>query len=105
MHFTPDAGAVKSCCAGSSFCAACKSAFVRLCDLLKGENNVKKLFIAVATSMLAVLSFAGAAETATLSQNKIFVNGVSQNISAYMIEGNNYFKLRDFAAMEDGTEK
>ena len=66
---------------------------------------LKKLFILVAISMLAVFSFAGAAETATLSQNKIFVNGVSQNISAYMIEGNNYFKLRDFAAMVNGTEK
>lgn len=54
---------------------------------------------------LSMVSIAGGAETATLSQNKIFVDGVAKNISAYMIEGNNYFKLRDFAAIVNGTEK
>lgn len=65
----------------------------------------KKILISVAIGMIASLSFAGAAETADPSQNKIFVNGEAQNISAYMIEGNNYFKLRDFAAIVNGTEK
>lgn len=55
----------------------------------------------------STISIAGGAdiETATVSQNKIFVDGIEQSISAYMIEGNNYFKLRDFAAIVNGTEK
>lgn len=65
----------------------------------------KKLLIAVALGMLTSLPFAGAAKTAAPSQNNIFVDGVAQNVSAYMIEGNNYFKLRDFAVMVNGTKK
>lgn len=65
----------------------------------------KKLLVAVAVGMLTSLPFAGAAESAAPSQNEIFVDGEAQNISAYMIEGNNYFKLRDFAAIVNGTEK
>lgn len=65
----------------------------------------RKISIAAAFSLLTLISFAGAAETAELSQNTILVDGEAQNVSAYMIQGNNYFKLRDFAALVNGTEK
>lgn len=65
----------------------------------------RKTFIASAISLLTFISFAGAAETAELSQNTILVDGEAKSVSAYMIQGNNYFKLRDFAALVNGTEK
>ena len=37
----------------------------------------------------------------TPTQAKLYVNGVLQNITAYNIDGNNYFKLRDLAQMMD----
>ena len=42
---------------------------------------------------------------ATPSQHTITLDGVVQNADAYTIGGNNYFKLRDVAAILSGTDK
>ena len=44
-------------------------------------------------------------QTAQPSTDKLTVNGKSQVPTAYKIGGNNYFKLRDVAAMLNGTSK
>ena len=41
----------------------------------------------------------------TVSSQKLYVNGKEQTLSAYNIAGNNYLKLRDIAALLDGTVK
>lgn len=41
----------------------------------------------------------------TPSESKVLVNGKEINFDAYLIEGNNYFKLRDLAYVVRGTEK
>ena len=40
-----------------------------------------------------------------VSSQKLYVNGKEQTLSAYNIAGNNYLKLRDIAALLDGTTK
>lgn len=40
-----------------------------------------------------------------VSSQKLYVNGKAQTLSAYNIAGNNYLKLRDVAALLDGTVK
>lgn len=37
----------------------------------------------------------------TPTQTKLYVNGILQDVTAYNIDGNNYFKLRDLAQMMD----
>lgn len=44
-------------------------------------------------------------ETASPTDDKLMVNGELQNPTVYKINGNNYFKIRDLAAMLNGTEK
>jgi len=39
------------------------------------------------------------------STHQVYVDGQKVNVAAYVIEGNNYFKLRDIAAVLDGTSK
>lgn len=43
--------------------------------------------------------------TATPNASTIMVNGVKTAFDAYLINGNNYIKLRDFAKAVNGTEK
>lgn len=40
-----------------------------------------------------------------VSSQKLYINGKAQTLSAYNIAGNNYLKLRDVAALLDGTVK
>lgn len=42
---------------------------------------------------------------ATPTNDKLYVDGVLQNATVYKIDGSNYFKLRDIAAMLNGSEK
>lgn len=44
-------------------------------------------------------------ETAMPTNDKLTVNGVLQNPTVYKIGGSNFFKIRDLAAMLNGTEK
>lgn len=43
--------------------------------------------------------------TAQPTASKVLVNGSETSFEAYMIDGNNYFKLRDLAKVVSGTEK
>ena len=60
---------------------------------------------AVCIAALATTIAAGAASTpAKPSSHKIYVDYEQVNVAAYEINGNNYFKLRDLAAILSGTE-
>ena len=60
------------------------------------------LLLALALS-LATAAFAGA-ETAQLSSQKLRFNGADRSdVEKYNIDGSNFFKLRDLAALLDGT--
>ena len=66
----------------------------------------KKRTIAIAAGLSALMmACAGAANTATATPtgNSIYVDGTKVNGAAYMINSNNYFKLRDIAAMVNGS--
>ena len=68
----------------------------------------KKRTLAIAAGLSALMmACAGAANTATATptDNAIYVDGTKVNGAAYMINSNNYFKLRDIAAMVNGSAK
>lgn len=68
----------------------------------------KKRTLAIAAGLSALMmACAGAANTATATPtgNSIYVDGTKVNGAAYMINSNNYFKLRDIAAMVNGSAK
>ena len=72
------------------------------------KQNLRKLLsLALALVMLLGLSaFAAAADdgsTVQVSPQDLYVNGTLILCDKYNIAGNNYFKLRDIAAMLDGT--
>lgn len=49
--------------------------------------------------MMVLLSVCAFAAQVSVSDMKVKVNGVEQTPQAYLIDGNNYFKLRDLAMM------
>lgn len=64
-----------------------------------------KKVITVSILALAVTTTAGAASiTAQVSPHQVYVDGEKANIAAYLIGGNNYYKLRDIAAILSGTD-
>lgn len=64
-----------------------------------------KIMNAVCITALATIIAAGAASTpAKPSTHKIYVDGERANVAAYEINDNNYFKLRDVAAILSGTD-
>lgn len=68
----------------------------------------KKRTLAIAAGLSALMmACAGAANTATATptDNAIYVDGTKVNGAAYMINSNNYFKLRDIAAMVNNSAK
>lgn len=68
----------------------------------------KKRTLAIAAGLSALMmACAGAANTATATPTgcTIYVDGTKVNGAAYMINSNNYFKLRDIAAMVNGSAK
>ena len=65
--------------------------------------NKRTMFMVGAVSA-ALLTSAGAVN-ATPTKNTIYVDGTKVNGAAYMINNNNYFKLRDVAAMVNGSSK
>ena len=69
-----------------------------------GKTDEKEKMIAAAGVSAAMLVAAGAVN-ATPTGNTIYVDGVKVSGAAYMINNNNYFKLRDIAAMVNGTDK
>ena len=68
----------------------------------------KLLSAALAVAMaLSVVPGAFAAETVTASptNDKLTVDGVERNPTVYKIGDSNYFKIRDLAAVLNGTGK
>ncbi len=66
-------------------------------------ETVGHYFITVEASSGAATTPAG--KTATPSATKLMVNGRAVSTDAYTIDGSNYIKLRDLAAMVNGTNK
>lgn len=65
--------------------------------------NKRTMFMIGAVSA-ALLTSAGAVDAKPTSHS-VYVDGKQVNCAAYAINGNNHFKLRDLAAMVNGTEK
>ena len=67
---------------------------------------MKKLFIAMLTGMM-MLTVAAAASMvlAEPSAHNVYVDGQPVKLSIYEIADNNYFKLRDLAALVNQTDK
>lgn len=67
------------------------------------------VLICLIFSLLFSLSFTALAITDSITVNqtnaKVLVNGVATSFEAYIINGNNYFKLRDLAKVVSGTQK
>lgn len=63
------------------------------------------LIIVLVLLLTSLPSAAFAAESATNTASKVTVDGVVKPFSAYNINGNNYFKLRDIAYILSGTSK
>ena len=55
----------------------------------------------LALALLCALCIPACAANVSVSNMKVEVNGYYQGIEAYLIDGNNYFKLRDIAALMD----
>ncbi len=81
------------------------------CELKTGTNifRVDVLSSASATSAKAsyylTINVPTADPKCVVSSQKLYINGKAQTLSAYNIAGNNYLKLRDVAALLDGTVK
>ncbi len=69
-------------------------------------KKTKQITALCALSLTMALGFAttASAATATLSATNLQVDGEAVAVQAYMIDGNNYIKLRDLATMINGTE-
>lgn len=65
--------------------------------------NKRTMFMIGAVS--AALITSAAAADAKPTPHSVYVDGTKVNCAAYEIAGNNYFKLRDIAAMVNGTGK
>ncbi len=64
-----------------------------------------KRFILTVLIVPVFLLYAGATSvTAKPSTHQVYVNGVKADIAAYNIDGNNYYKLRDVAAILNNTK-
>ncbi len=71
---------------------------------------MKKKLLSAALAVVMVLSmvpgaFAAEAVTANPTNDKLTVNGVPQTPTVYKIGSSNYFKIRDVAAVLNGTDK
>lgn len=55
--------------------------------------------------MMMAFIISAFAVNASPTTHSIYVDGVKQNVGVYAINGNNYFKLRDIAAVVNGTSK
>ena len=70
------------------------------------ENTLRKKVLKKAAMLATVASAAPSdMQTAIPSPHAIYVDGAKANVAAYTIGGNNYFKLRDIAAIVNGSEK
>jgi hypothetical protein len=78
---------------------------------MEGIINMKKRILTLAIALIIILGIAAtpALATSTLSANPtastVYVDGAAKAFEAYIINGNNYFKLRDLAYVMNGTAK
>ena len=71
---------------------------------MKKQSKLLSLTLAVILTLgLVVPAAAAEASAANPSTTKLAVDGKSVPCTAYIIKGNNYFKLRDLATLLDGT--
>jgi hypothetical protein len=73
---------------------------------MKFTKHVTSLFLVMTLMMTVfVLPTAAAPVDAAPTTSTVLVNGTETSFEAYLIGGNNYFKLRDIAYALSGTEK
>ena len=63
----------------------------------------RKLFLSACLASAIIVSAGATTISAKPSPHKVFVNGTQIDVAAYLINGNNYYKLRDVAAILNGT--
>ena len=72
---------------------------------------MKKRIITIALAIVIILglsaipAFAASNLSANPTASTVYVNGAAKEFEAYIINGNNYFKLRDLAYVMNGTAK
>ena len=69
--------------------------------MFRREKKMKRFLrnFLLCACMMVLLSVCAFAAQVSVSDMKVKVNGVEQTPQAYLIDGNNYFKLRDLARM------
>ena len=69
--------------------------------MFRREKKMKRFLrnFLLCACMMVLLSVCAFAAQVSVSDMKVKVNGVEQTPQAYLIDGNNYFKLRDLAMM------
>ena len=65
---------------------------------------MKKAILSTGLALALIASAGAVSTTATPSTHKVYVDGEKANVAAYEINGNNFFKLRDIAAILNGTD-
>lgn len=65
---------------------------------------MKKVILSTGLALALIASAGAVSTTATPSTHKVYVDGEKANVAAYEIHGNNFFKLRDIAAILNGTD-
>lgn len=65
---------------------------------------MKKVILSTGLALALIASASAVSITATPSTHKVCVDGEKANVAAYEINGNNFFKLRDIAAILNGTD-
>lgn len=65
---------------------------------------MKKVILSTGLALALIASAGAVSITATPSTHKVYVDGEKANVAAYEINGNNFFKLRDIAAILNGTD-
>lgn len=74
----------------------------------KGLNRMKNkvLYVVLLIAIVVPINiFATYGLTAISTTPNVYVDGIQKQVSAYNINNNNYFKLRDIAYILDGTDK
>lgn len=68
--------------------------------------KTKKIITICIVMMMQMITVAYASDlTVNQTKSNVLVNGTITEFEAYLIEGNNYFKLRDIAKVVSGTDK
>ena len=89
-----------------SYCWMCESDFARIASKHKGiPGPDSEIFGTVGPATENQPQQPAEVKTANPTNDKLEVNGAAQDPTVYKIGGSNYFKIRDVAAVLNGTEK